>query len=300
MERARSRLGVPLAFLILAELYRAQPDQRLLSQSERALDFMLRHDGMHITGGRGQCEIWTDDQDGRGDLGETCATAYQLRVYDSLLRLRGEARLGDLIERTIFNALFAAQSPDGRRPRYFAPTEGPRADWTTDTYCCPCNHRRIVAELPAMVCYRTQAGLALNLYAPAQAKLSVTGDVTLVVRQETDYPDSGRLLLRLDPSRPVTFPLQLRVPTWAQDVTVSVNGPALPMRGICWDSWRKTSGRPGAASWSADAPAPCSCTTRWRQSPGSAFESGGRVLPVRSWPSWYRPCVEFVRNLVGP
>ena len=115
---------------------------------------MLRHDGLHITGGTGQCEIWTDDQDGRGDLGETCATAYQLRVYESLLRLRGEARMGDLIERTVFNTLFAAQSPDGRRLRYFAPTEGPRAYWTTDTYCCPCNYRRIVAELPGMVFLR--------------------------------------------------------------------------------------------------------------------------------------------------
>ena len=44
--------------------------------------------GRHlITGATGQAEIWTDDQDGRGDLGETCATAYQLRVTDALLRL---------------------------------------------------------------------------------------------------------------------------------------------------------------------------------------------------------------------
>ena len=162
------------------ELHRTRPDGRLLAQTERALDFMQHHDGLHITGGTGQCEIWTDDQDGRGDLGETCATAYQLRVYDSLLRLEGDARLGDLIERTIFNALFAAQSPDGRRLRYFAPTEGPRAYWTTDTYCCPCNYRRIVAELPAMVFYRPSDGLAVNLYAPAQAKLSVGDDVPLV------------------------------------------------------------------------------------------------------------------------
>ncbi len=137
------------------ELHRMQPNPRLLHQTERALDFMLQHDGLHITGGTGQCEIWTDDQDGRGDLGETCATAYQLRVYDSLLRLNGDARMGDLIERTIFNTLFAAQSPDGRRLRYFAPTEGPRAYWPTDTYCCPCNYRRIVSELPAMVFYQT-------------------------------------------------------------------------------------------------------------------------------------------------
>ena len=206
------------------ELHRMQPNPRLLRQTERALDFMLQHDGLHITGGTGQCEIWTDDQDGRGDLGETCATAYQLRVYDSLLRLNGDARMGDLIERTLFNALFAAQSPDGRRLRYFGPTEGPRAYWPTDTYCCPCNYRRIVAELPAMVFYRTAAGLAVNLYTPAEAKLAVGKDVALRVRQETDYPNTGRVRLLLDPARPVKFPLQLRIPRWARGATVTVNG----------------------------------------------------------------------------
>jgi len=206
------------------ELYRVQPNRCLLTQTDRALDFMLCHDGLHITGGAGQGEIWTDDQDGRGDLGETCATTYQLRVYDNLLRLRGDARMGDLIERTIYNALFAAQSPDGRRLRYFAPTEGARVYWPTDTYCCPCNFRRIVAELPAMVFYRAHDGVAVNLYTPAQAKLSVGKNVPLTIRQETDYPNSGRIRLQLDPARPVKFSLQLRIPAWARGASVTVNG----------------------------------------------------------------------------
>lgn len=206
------------------ELYRLRPDARLLAQTDRALDFMLHHDGLHITGGAGQKEIWTDDQDGRGDLGETCATAYQLRVYDQLLRLKGDPRLGDLIERTIYNALFAAQSPNGRQLRYYAPTEGPRVYWNRDSYCCPCNYRRIVAELPAMVFYRMRAGLAVNLYTPAEAKLPVAPGVDLAIRQETDYPNSGRVRLQLNPARPVTFPLQLRIPAWAQGATVAVNG----------------------------------------------------------------------------
>jgi len=206
------------------ELYRTQSDRRLLNQTDQALDFMLHHDGLHITGGTGQCEIWTDDQDGRGDLGETCATAYQLRVYDNLLRLRGDARMGDLIERTIYNALFAAQSPDGRRLRYFAPTEGGRVYWPTDTYCCPCNFRRIVSELPAMVFYHAHDGVAVNLYTKATAKLSVGKNVPLTIRQETDYPNSGRIRLQLDPARPVKFPLQLRIPAWARGANVTVNG----------------------------------------------------------------------------
>ena len=206
------------------ELNRMQADARLLRPAHRATDFMLNHDGALLTGATGQAEIWTDDQDGRGDLGETCATAYQLRVADALLRLHGQARLGDLIERTIYNTLFAAQSPDGRHLRYFSPIEGPRVYFPGDTYCCPCNYRRIVSELPLMVFYRADDGLVVSLYAAAKARLKVARDVGLAVVMETDYPNSGRVQIRLDPARSASFPLRVRIPLWAHAARVSVNG----------------------------------------------------------------------------
>ncbi len=210
------------------ELHPLQPSARLLRPTQRALDFMTGRDGMLITGSCGQCEIWTADQDGRGDVGESCALAYQLRIYDRLLRMNAEARMGDLMERVIFNALFASQSPDGRRLRYFAPLEGNRVYWNTDTYCCPCNFRRIIAELPAMVFYRSAEGLAVNLYAPSEGKFILGNQVRTVLRQETDYPNSGRVRIHVGPDKPSTFPLLLRIPAWAGGATASVNGQAVP------------------------------------------------------------------------
>lgn len=190
---------------------------RLEICSRRALDFMTRGDGLMITGGCGQWEIWTDDQDGRGELGETCATAYQLRLYDAMLRREGEAGgyWGDLMERTIHNALFAAQSPDGRKLRYFAPTEGPRVYHPTDTYCCPCNYRRIVAELPRFVYYRLKDGIAVNLFAPSQASFADVGGVAVKIRQETGYPSSGKITFTVEPEKETRFALSIRVPRWA-------------------------------------------------------------------------------------
>ncbi len=188
---------------------------------------MLHNDGCLITGAAGQCEIWTRDQDGRGDLGETCATAYELRVYDSLLRLRGDARYGDLMERTIYNTLFAAQSPDGRRLRYYSPVEGPRVYFEGDTYCCPCNYRRIVAELPQMVYYQKKNGLTVNLYTSSEARLKVGDDVPVTVRQETEYPHAGTVRLHVEPEKTVSFPLQLRIPGWAAGTRVTVNNQGL-------------------------------------------------------------------------
>ena len=209
------------------ELYRRQPDDRLLAHSLRALDFMTAGNGLAISGGEGQWEIWTNDQDGRGELGETCATAYQIRVYDSILRLQGASRLGDLMERTIFNALFAAQSPDGRHLRYFSPLEGPRQYHPTDTYCCPCNYRRIIAELPQMIYYRAGEGTAVNLYTPSEASLRLSDGLVVKLRQETAYPSDGRVTVYVNPSRPATFPVQFRIPTWTDKATASVNGQAV-------------------------------------------------------------------------
>lgn len=205
------------------ELYRTRPDARLMVNADRALDFLLRNDGMSITGGAGQSEIWTDDQDGRGDLAESCATAYQLRVYDNLLRLRGDPRFGDLMERTIHNTLFGAQSPDGRRIRYYTPLEGRREYFNGDTYCCPCNFRRIIAELPELIYYQTPAAIAVNLYTQSEATIKLAA-TTVHLKQETAYPSEGAITLRVDPTKPTPFALKLRIPRWAKGAKVTVNG----------------------------------------------------------------------------
>ena len=216
------------------ELFRSLPDKRLLGPARQALRFMTGGNGMTISGGVGQCEIWTADQDGRGDLGESCATAYQLRVYDNLLRLGGESVYGDLMERTIYNALFAAQSPDGRKIRYYTPFEGLRVYHPGDTFCCPCNFRRIIAELPQMICYRATGGIAINLYTPSEAKMELDDHVSVSVRQETAYPSDGKVLIHVEPAQPAKFSLQLRIPRWCTAARVAVNGEAVsaPRAGI--------------------------------------------------------------------
>ena len=75
-----------------------------------------------------------------------------------------------------------------------------------------------------MVFFRANDGVAVNLFTKAQAKLSVGKNVPFSIRQETDYPNSGRIRLQLDPVRPVKFPLQLRIPAWARGASVAVNG----------------------------------------------------------------------------
>lgn len=205
------------------ELDGLQPDRSLLAQTERGVDFLTHKNGATITGASGQWEIWTDDQDGRCSLGETCATTYEIRVYESLLQLEGRSTYGDLMERTIYNSLFAAQSPDGRQIRYYTPFEGDRVYYPDDTYCCPGNYRRIVADLPSFVYYRSDSGVTVNLYTTSTAQLKLKGQCGLTISQETDYPSSGRVTITVTPDVPVEFPVALRIPAWCQSAKIKVN-----------------------------------------------------------------------------
>ncbi|MCC7495858.1 MAG: glycoside hydrolase family 127 protein [Fimbriimonadaceae bacterium] len=207
------------------ELYRLTGEESLLQMSQFMRHELLKQGagGLLVTGSCSEGEHFTYDQNGRGDIGESCVTAYMLRLVDSLLRLEGDLRYGDLIERTMFNALFAANSPDGRWIRYFTPFSGERRYDTRDSFCCCGNYRRAVAELPKKVYYRTaDGGLAVNLFTPSQTTFEVRGQ-TVTLRQETAYPTAGEVTLRLAVAAPVAFPLRFRTPAWCQQVTCQVN-----------------------------------------------------------------------------
>jgi hypothetical protein len=206
------------------ELYRLTGDEVLLKQTQNAINFFLQDDGLTITGSAGQREIWTDDQDGENELGETCATAYQMRVYESLLRLTGDSRFGDLIERTAFNGLFGAQSPEGDKLRYYTPFEGERHYYDHEHMCCPGNFRRIISELPGMFFYTSEnGGVAVNLYTSSSTILTLNSGTLVKLQQKTDYPSSGKIEISVSPDKSSVFPVLLRIPGWAKNANIIIN-----------------------------------------------------------------------------
>ncbi len=212
-------------------LYRIEPDEKLLLRSHAVFDFLTEQDGLVITGACGDHECWHNTQSGTHNVGETCATAYLIRWLDHLLRLEGKHLTGDLMERSIYNALFAAQSPDGRKIRYYIPFDGPREYHKGDTYCCPGNYRRIIAELPGLIYYafnsnektKTPKGIMINLYCDSHAKISLAKELSVELRQETNYPNSGKVVIHVSPSKPASFAIRLRIPGWCSQGEVIVN-----------------------------------------------------------------------------
>jgi DUF1680 family protein len=223
------------------ELYRSVRDPSLLISTQRALDFMLNQDGMVIDGGSGLGEIWSDKQLGTGghfsDKDHDCAcevaaTTYIVRTLDSKIRLEGvNGRYADVIERTIYNGIFGAQEPiTGSRLRGMFFYDGPRAyadvEWTAESSYG--NYCKILADLPTLTYYTnpSKTGLTVNLYGPSTAQAPLNG-VSVAIRQETDYPNSGNVRIVVNPARAIEFPLSVRIPTWCPQAAISINGQAM-------------------------------------------------------------------------
>ncbi len=66
-------------------------------------------------------------------------------------------------------------------------------------------------------------GLALMGYAPSLLRWKVKGTL-LTARVEGSYPLDGEVSVTFRTKTPVSFPLQLRVPAWAQGASLQVNG----------------------------------------------------------------------------
>ena len=264
------------------DLYRVEREGSLLKQARRALEFLTFCDGLVITGTCSHKERWHTDQNGASHLGESCATAYLIRLLDSVIRLEGDLRYGDIMERSIYNALFAAQSPDGRHLRYFTPFEGKRLYFgkhvlelhSYDTYCCPNNFRRIIAELPTKVYYQSGSALAINLYTPSTASIELAGGVTLTVRQETDYPNSGHVVVYLAPSESSTFAVRLRIPRWCSQGQVKVNGRPMDRPALGGESFEVRRKWESGDRITLDMPMP------WRMIKGRKMQQG-RVAVMR-------------------
>ena len=257
------------------ELYRLTGEDGRLIKARWMYAALLekQYGGLFVTGSASSGEYFTRDQVGTGAAEESCVTAYLLRLFDSLLRIDGDLRIGDVMERTIYNALFAAQSPDGRQLRYFTPFSGPRVYFDRDTFCCPGNFRRAVAELPRKVCYTFDGGVAINLYAPMKKTLTLGGVPTLV-EEITDYPNSGEVKFVLTPPAAAEFTLRLRLPRWAEMVSVAVNDE--PEAELLPGDY--PGGYDIKRTWNPGDTVVCSMPMTWRFVRGHAAQSGRAAL----------------------
>ena len=207
----------------LVDLYRLTGETRLLDAVLRGWDDIVRHQ-LYRTGSLSAREHFQPP--GRlltlpsSNVGETCATVTWLQLNWRLLRLTGEARFGQEIERTVYNHLLAAQDPHNGNISYYTSWVGPK-ECTNAILCCVSSGPRGIALIPQLVWGVEQGALVVNLYTPGRAHFQMEG-VAVEVISETDFPSGGHVRLTLRSARATPFTVRLRVPEWVNLFEVRV------------------------------------------------------------------------------
>lgn len=208
----------------LLDLYRLTGEERYLKAGQTAqADIVARR--RYLTGTTSAHEHFRDDfdlpADDKDEVGEGCATVTWLQLNLQLLRLTGEARYAQEIERTVFNQLLAAQDPQTGNICYFTPMNG-RKHPRTDINCCRSSEPRGIALIPQLIWGSIRTGaapeIAIEILAPGEATI----DGVRVV-SETQYPFRGTATFTLHPEEPRRFTLVVRVPEWAPQMTAHLS-----------------------------------------------------------------------------
>jgi DUF1680 family protein len=175
-------------------------------------------------------EGFTKDYDLPNDTAyaETCASVALAFWAKRMLNLDLDGSYADVMELALYNGALSGLSRDGTTYFYQNPLESDGSHRRWDWHSCPCctmNVSRLIASIGGYFYSTGEDVLAVHLYGGNTARVTVAG-TPVTIRQETDYPWSGAIRVKVDPERPADFALKLRIPSWARTASVKLNGEA--------------------------------------------------------------------------
>jgi DUF1680 family protein len=160
---------------------------------------------------------------------ETCVTATWMKLQFQLLRLTGDERYADELEKNLYNGLLGAMMPDGRWWAYFSGMMGVRvpsyiqhAD--VGLSCCVVNGPRGLMITPFWAFMTSAEGPVISLYSPGTAHLPTPANNTVNLEISGDYPVTDSVEIAVNPSVDEEFTLLLRIPAWSEKTEVIAAG----------------------------------------------------------------------------
>ncbi len=173
---------------------------------------------------------------------ETCTVVEYLFSLEQMLAQTGETTLADKLEQIAFNALPAAMSKDMWARQYDqqpnqALCSAAKRQWVSNGDdsnvfslegnfgCCTANLHQGWPKFVSHQWMRAGDGLAAIAYGPCTVTTDIAG-TAVTIEEATEYPFRDLITFTVRASKPVTFPLLLRVPAWADGAEMSVGGAA--------------------------------------------------------------------------
>lgn len=197
---------------------------------------------MYITGGVGSLPLIEGfgrdhELDNKKAYCETCAAIGNFLWNWRMLQATGDPRHADLMERILYNAILAGWSLDGTKYRYANPlatSKGlPHQEWYS-TACCPPNIGRIVSSLGQYVASTDgTTRLWIHQYIGSKLDIPLENGSRVSLTMGSEFPWLGYSSIKFNNKPPGEFTIELRVPSWAYDVKILINGTEI----VKQDNW---------------------------------------------------------------
>ncbi|QEH34327.1 Non-reducing end beta-L-arabinofuranosidase [Aquisphaera giovannonii] len=163
------------------------------------------------------------------NVGETCVTTTWIQFNLQLLRLTGDVRFANELDRSIYNHLAAAQHPGGDDWCYYTSLEG-KKPYDAGITCCHSSGPRGMALAVQAAYFRAvrDGGDALVVNTLEDSRATATlGGVETTVTQSSGFPEEGVSVLTIHAARPARFGIRVRVPTWLGGISATAGGQAV-------------------------------------------------------------------------
>ena len=231
------------------QYYQQAKDIRYLRATERNYATVMGLYGQVPGGMFGADENAREGYAGPRQGAETCSMVEFMGSDHILLRITGDPVWADRCEDIAFNSLPAAMTADMKALHYLtAPNmvqldsankapmfdnDGDMLTYNPHRYRC-CQHN-VAFGWPYYAEHLWMAtpdnGLAAVYFSACTVKAKVGRGVAVTITESTGYPFDESVEMRISPSKPVEFPLALRIPSWCPSPKVSVNGKAVAVDG---------------------------------------------------------------------
>jgi hypothetical protein len=171
---------------------------------------------------------------------ETCAVVEYMFSLETLVEILGDVALADRLEQLAYNAYPGACTADcwarqydqqanqvlvSVAPRHWSTNSDGANVYGLETHygCCTANMHQVWPKFVSHMWMATHdGGLAAVAYGPSRVAAKVADGVEVTIVETTDYPFDGTVRFELQPPRPVSFPLHLRIPAWADGAQITV------------------------------------------------------------------------------
>jgi uncharacterized protein len=225
------------------QAYISTGSQKHLRAGSNAFD-MIAGTQSFATGGWGPNESFSAP--GSGDLYASltgthrgfetpCGSYAHFKLTRYLLRVTGDGRYGDSMERVLYNTVLGAKplEPDGHAFYYSDYNFAAGKTYFADAWpCCSGTLPQVAADYRILGYFHDPSGIYVNLYLPSTLKWTATDGSALTLTQSGNYPIDGTITMALRASRPSDFAMRLRIPAWTSHSTtpamIRVNGNRTP------------------------------------------------------------------------